>query len=553
MDSTLGGTPMNRRTLLQVLVGTALAGVVPGPFPFSAFAAERPDLPIPNLLRPDASGIVRLKLRTGQTLWRGRPTPTWGINGPLLGPTIVLRRGQKARLEVENTLPEDTAIHWHGLEVPGTSDGGPQAVIAPGAVWSPDIVVDQPAATCWYHPHPHAKTGRHVAMGLGGFLILEDEHSAALPLPNRPGLDDVPVILQDRRLNAEDRIDYTMDVVSAAVGWFGDMLLANGVLYPRHVAPRGLLRLRLLNGCNARTLRLAAADGRPLYVVASDGGFLPEPVKLSELTIFPAERFEVLVDCADGKEFDLVSLPVRQMGMALPPFDAPLPVLRIRPSTDKGSGTLPERLVSLPAPPSTAGLPTRTLKLSMDPRLDMQGMRELMRRYGPAAMSGMSMSGMDHGGDAMGHGGGMMGGGGGMMSHGGEDMPMSGHGSMGGAAGPFDLWRANFINDRAFVMNQPAFDVRQGQYERWLITGKGDMMSHPFHIHGTQFRILSENEAPPAPHRAGWKDVVHVENKQSEVLVRFNHPAPKERSYMAHCHLLEHEDTGMMLSFTVTP
>ncbi|WP_261156642.1 multicopper oxidase domain-containing protein, partial [Escherichia coli] len=72
-----------------------------------------------------------------------------------------------------------------------------------------------------------------------------------------------------------------------------------------------------------------------------------------------------------------------------------------------------------------------------------------------------------------------------------------------------------------------------------------------FHIHGTQFRILSENGKPPAAHRAGWKDTVKVEGNVSEVLVKFNHNAPKEHAYMAHCHLLEHEDTGMMLGFTV--
>ena len=76
-------------------------------------------------------------------------------------------------------------------------------------------------------------------------------------------------------------------------------------------------------------------------------------------------------------------------------------------------------------------------------------------------------------------------------------------------------------------------------------------MLHPFHIHGAQFRILTENGKPPAAHRQGWKDTVHVEGWRSEVLVRFNHLADAQHPYMAHCHLLEHEDTGMMLGFTV--
>lgn len=108
--------------------------------------------------------------------------------------------------------------------------------------------------------------------------------------------------------------------MSAAVGWFGDTLLTNGAIYPQHAAPKGWLRLRLLNGCNARSLNFATSDKRPLYVVASDGGLLPEPVKVSELPMLMGERFEVLVDISDGKAFDLVTLPVSQMGMAVAPL-----------------------------------------------------------------------------------------------------------------------------------------------------------------------------------------------------------------------------------------
>ena len=112
-----------------------------------------------------------------------------------------------------------------------------------------------------------------------------------------------------------------------------------------------------------------------------------------------------------------------------------------------------------------------------------------------------------------------------------------------------DLWHANMINGRAFTINTAAFDVKLGQYERWVVSGVGDMMLHPFHIHGTQFRILKENGAPPAAHRGGFKDTVFVEGKESEVLVRVMHPAPHERMYMAHCHLPGHADTGRLLAF----
>ena len=116
----------------------------------------------------------------------------------------------------------------------------------------------------------------------------------------------------------------------------------------------------------------------------------------------------------------------------------------------------------------------------------------------------------------------------------------------------YDFGNGNKINGQAFDMTKPSFAVKLGDYEKWTISGEGDAMLHPFHIHGTQFRILSENGNAPDAHRAGWKDTVNVYGARSEVLVRFDHAAAKESAYMAHCHLLEHEDTGMMLGFTVS-
>ncbi|MGL4276982.1 MAG: multicopper oxidase domain-containing protein, partial [Morganella morganii] len=119
-------------------------------------------------------------------------------------------------------------------------------------------------------------------------------------------------------------------------------------------------------------------------------------------------------------------------------------------------------------------------------------------------------------------------------------------------SGEVDLMNANSINGIPFSMTESAFDVKQGQAERWIISGVGDMMLHPFHIHGTRFRILSEGGRTPAAHRQGWKDMVRIEGNVSEVLVKFDHPATNAHPFMAHCHLLEHEDTGMMTGFTVT-
>jgi len=275
---------MNRRDVIKM---SAVFGLAAG-FPFlnsKIFADASPQLPIPPILAPNSQGIINLALQAGQSYWRGtKSTTTWGVNGPLLGPALRLKRGSDIQLLVENRLPEETTLHWHGMEVPGYADGGPQAVIAPGTRWQAQFRVEQPAATCWFHPHTHGKSGLHVAMGLGGLILVEDDTSGKLPLPNTWGIDDIPVIIQDKKLNKQNQIDYRIDVMSAAVGWFGDMILANGALYPQHVAPRGWLRLRFLNACNARSLKLAVSDGRPMYVIAGDGGFLSEPENLPDIS-----------------------------------------------------------------------------------------------------------------------------------------------------------------------------------------------------------------------------------------------------------------------------
>jgi len=557
---------MQRREFIKLTTALGAASALPLWSRSLMAAQQRPELPIPALLTPDARGVMNLTAQQGSTSWLGQKVATWGYNGSLLGPAVVLERGKPVTLNLRNHLPEATTVHWHGLELPGEVDGGPQAQIAPGATRTVSFTPDQPGATCWFHPHQHGRSGYQVAQGLAGLVIVKDDATEKLLLPKIWGIDDIPVIMQDKRLH-DGKIDYELDIMSAAVGWFGNTMLTNGAIYPQHAVPRGWLRLRLLNGCNARSLNITTCDRRPLYVIGSDGGLLSEPVKLTELSMMPGERFEVLVDTLDGKPFDLQTLPVRQMGMTLAPFDQPLPLLSIQPLQVMASGSLPDKLVEVPPLPPQDGLKNRWLQLSMDAELDRRGMLALMEKYGRTAMAGMS--GDAHDNESM---DGMHGEMSGMKDNASQAMsgmkdnasqPMAGmngdsHAMNSPGAGSsqpaatYDFHNGNKINGVAFDMNKPSFDVKQGITEKWTISGEGDEMLHPFHIHGTQFRIISENGKPPAPHRSGWKDTVRVEGWRSEVLVRFNHLADRERAYMAHCHLLEHEDTGMMLGFTVS-
>ena len=106
------------------------------------------------------------------------------------------------------------------------------------------------------------------------------------------------------------------------------------------------------------------------------------------------------------------------------------------------------------------------------------------------------------------------------------------------------------INGRSFAMDRIDVTAKLGTAEIWEISTGGMPMAHPFHVHGASFRILSKNGRNPAQHESGWKDVVLIE-EHAEVLVRFDNPAPPRMPFMYHCHILEHEDHGMMGQFAV--
>jgi cuproxidase len=276
-------------------------------------------LPIPALIDARNQGnAVTLKVMSGRHAFvAGKPTLTYGYSAPVLGPVIRLRRGDEVEMTVENNLDTATTVHWHGLLVPGDSDGGPQQLIYPGDSWRPILKIDQPAATLWFHPHPHHDTARQIYMGLAGMIIVDDGSNARLGLPRTFGVDDLPIILQDRTFEAAGAIEYdnnTLNELDIAYGARGDTIIVNGAIAPVAKVPRGLVRLRLLNAANAQNFELRFDDRRSFHVIASDGSFLPAPVAVTQLMISPAERFEILVDFADGKAVMLETGPDREMG-----------------------------------------------------------------------------------------------------------------------------------------------------------------------------------------------------------------------------------------------
>lgn len=455
-------------------------------------------LPIPPLVDARQQGSrVSLQVQTGQTTFcPGRPSNTLGYNGGYLGPTIRVHRGDDVSMAVTNVLRADTTVHWHGLLIPGELDGGPHQIISPGETWRPVLPIRQPAATLLYHSHVHGLTAEQVYSGLAGALLVTDEQEQGLGLPSEYGVDDLPLLIQDRQFE-DGRLVLPTGMMIAMQGRRGSTILVNGAPSPLAKVPSRLVRLRLVNASNARIYELSFSDRRTFHWIGTEGGLLDRPVELQAITLAPGQRAELLVNFADGRPVSLVTGPdanlsamgmMGSMGMrrgaSAPPVAT---VLQFEPGAAgqaRALSSVPAQLVSRTRPDAAKVLIRRRLVLNM----------------------GMGV---------------MMGAGGGGM--------------------------ALTINGKPFDMKRIDETVKLGATEIWEVSG--EMMRHPLHIHGVHFDVLSRGGAHPNVLDQGARDTVLVK-EPVELLIRFDQPA-RTAPFMYHCHILEHEDNGMMGQFAV--
>ena len=211
-------------------------------------------LPIPDLLTGteiDGKRVYDLTMRHGfMTYVPGKETATYGYNGDILGPTLLMQKGDDVVINVTNQLGEPTTTHWHGLHLPAVMDGGPHQEIGHGETWHAQYTIMNEEATFWYHPHLEGKTAEHVYAGLAGLLIVKDPQ-IQYALPDQYGTDDIPLVVQDRIIDADGSFNYP----GTEFGVKGDQILVNGAITPVFDAPAQLVRLRLLNGSQCAFLQ----------------------------------------------------------------------------------------------------------------------------------------------------------------------------------------------------------------------------------------------------------------------------------------------------------
>ncbi len=267
------------------------AGLTP-PAPFQQALTQPPTL-VPVRSDSSADYYEITSSRTTATILPGVTTPVSAYNGSFLGPTIRARSGRTAVVRHTNGLSVPTSVHTHGAYVDGDSDGHPSDPIAPGASKSYVLPNGQNARTQWYHDHVEHQTATNVYAGLSGFYLIGDAFEDALPLPS--GEYDVPLCVQDRLFNSDGTLNYPANAVSDD-GLKGNVIVVNGKAQPYFQVAARRYRFRILNGSNARPYELRLSNGQSFQLIATEGGLIESPVTLTSLPIWPAERYEIVID-----------------------------------------------------------------------------------------------------------------------------------------------------------------------------------------------------------------------------------------------------------------
>ncbi|KPQ32979.1 MAG: putative multicopper oxidase [Phormidesmis priestleyi Ana] len=497
---------LKRRDFLQLSTGTTAAMLLSQCSPSQPSTQLRPQsaasvsVPVQWQTYSSKNGLLSLDLVANE-----QPVPLGNFNAKLLtynghvpGPLLEAKPGDNIQIRFSNQLNQPTNLHYHGLHIPPTGTGDNAFLTVPSGdrhTYEFKIPDNHPAGTFWYHPHQHGLVAEQLFGGLAGLFIVRGELDE---IPEIKAAQEEFLVLKDFALDNSGSIADTGHM-AAMTGRAGSLLTASGQINPAMpISKGGLLRLRLLNASPSRFFRLSLED-HPLHLIATDGGAIATPVALSEVVLAPGERVEVLVqgNQAPG-EYRLLNKPFNpaQSGMM----------------GDRTHTTQAETVATLTynsqttsaqtANVQTTQIPLPTQLIPVEPLPEPQITRQFVLNHGMG--KGMMGKGM-----------------------------MSGE-RMGGGM-------VFLINGQAFDPDRIDTQVTLNTIEDWEITNTGSM-AHPFHVHTNKFQIVSQNGQPmlyPA-----WKDVVSISPGESvRIRMAFRDYTGKT---VYHCHVLDHEDRGMM-------
>ncbi|WP_346856889.1 multicopper oxidase domain-containing protein [uncultured Draconibacterium sp.] len=455
-------------------------------------------LQIPDTL---SGTSFQLNLQNGSVnFYEGQETTTMGVNGNILGPTLIMNKNDFVDIRVNNNIGETTTIHWHGMHVSAANDGGPHTTIAPGENWNPKFTVLDKAGTYWYHPHLHEFTNKHVSLGIAGFILVKDNEEAALNLPRTYGVDDFPLVIQTKDFDESNQIIVPSNS--------DDIPMVNATINPFLEVPAQMVRFRLLNGSSQRVFNLGLTGNQIFYQIGSDGGLLNKPVALTRLQMAPGERAEIVINFSEinGNSIQLMSyaseLSNGIYGAAYPGMGFMMTLNGYNPNPLNGNDfqLIDFRVINPTANP-VLSIPEKLVDVKRLSENEASTNRNLS--FNPTQM------------------------------------------------GPNQLNGDFLINGQHFDMDVINFSIPLNNIEVWSLTNQSGI-AHPFHIHDVQFYVLDRNGITPPLNEQGRKDVVLVNPMETvRFITQFTDFANDSVPYMLHCHMLTHEDKGMMLQFEV--
>lgn len=444
------------------------------------------DLTEPEVLRSrDGFLQVRLEAAESRLSVAGREATVYGYNASLPGPTLRLRPGDRLQVNLVNRLETATNLHVHGLHVSPQGNGDNVFVtVEPGESFDYDYQLpeDHPPGVYWYHPHHHGMVADQIFRGLYGAIIVEEP-------------DPIPVTRERVLVVADINLDGSGQVVqpsamSRMLGREGDLVLVNGQAAPRMTArPGERERWRIINACSARYLRLRL-DGQDCELLGIDSGRFPEPRPVDEIVLAPGNRADLLVTSRAGSTaWETDSVERGSMGMMSSPGDlsrdvGPLATFRVEGAT-------------APALPAVSAQPASDDLRDIEPTRS----RRITFAMGMGGMGGMGMGG--GGSDALG------------MSF--------------------------TVDGKEFDVERIDQTVQHGTVEEWTLVNDSPM-DHPIHLHVWPMQIIHEGGQPVDG--VVRQDVVNVPAR-SDVTVRVAFVNYVGRT-VYHCHILDHEDNGMM-------
>jgi FtsP/CotA-like multicopper oxidase with cupredoxin domain len=490
-----------------------------------------------------------------------------GYNGSIPGPTLKVQQGSEIVVHVTNHGDLDTTVHWHGLRLENRYDGVPhetQAPIPVGGEFTYRIQFPD-AGLYWYHPH--IREDYTQELGLYANILVAPAEGDYWPPADREY-----VVTVDDLLVEEGRIApfSPTETSYAAMGRFGNVFLVSGEPDLQLEARAGeVVRLWLTNTANTRVFNLTV-PGTRMKLVGGDSGRVEHQELVESIVLAPSERavVDVLVEQpgelhlehhTPDRTYKLATVAVAERLAAPSPAAQAFEVLRTAPELaaerqqlDRWLAAAPDKVLALVAQmddpaalPASAGPVTYACPMHPEVTSDQPG------RCPKCGMKLLAATSIPQ--PSAGH-----------EHPGGHDHHGDGHGE---AAAEGIEWEDDMVEvnrltttatmhwrflDRTTGADSPTIDWRFTVGDRVKIRLVNEMdsdhpMHHPFHLHGAGRFLVLARDGVTEPNLV-WKDTVLVRTGQVvDILFDVSNPG----LWMAHCHIAEHMQSGMMFSFNV--